>query len=130
MAHVDSVPPAAGANDNASGAGVLVALAQTRCQHGCVCACARDAGRGAPDRRPLSGEALGRPVNITLVTAAGKVHVLNRMPGTPPFFDLARDALEVEVEQGVAAPVCSLRHLREMKRASGLAELDELHGPA
>jgi len=84
----------------------------------------------------LTGQALSRPVSMKLVTHAGEVHVLNRMPATPPFAELARDALEVELEHGVAAPVCSLRHLRQMKSASGrprdavdLAELDELHGP-
>jgi hypothetical protein len=42
----------------------------------------------------------------------------------------------VEIDAGLEAPVCSLRHLRRMKRASDrprdavdLAELDELHGP-
>ena len=84
----------------------------------------------------LTGEALGRPVSMKLMTRAGEVHVLNRMPGTPPFEELAEDAVAVEVEQGLAAPVCSLQHLRQMKSASkrprdavDLAELDELHGP-
>ncbi len=89
---------------------------------------------------PLGGritcEALGRPVSMKLVTRAGEVHVLNRMPATPPFEHLADEALTVELMEGVAAPVCSLRHLRQMKGASArprdavdLAELDELHGP-
>lgn len=93
-------------------------------------------GAEHPIGGPLTGEALGRPVSMKVVTLAGEVHVLNRMPGTPPFVELAQDALAVELDKGVAAPVCSLRHLRQMKSASGrprdavdLAELDELHGP-
>jgi hypothetical protein len=84
----------------------------------------------------LTGEALARPVSMKLLTRAGEVHVLNRMPGTPAFADLVAEAFEVELAPGVGAPVCGLRHLRRMKRASDrprdavdLAELDELHGP-
>jgi hypothetical protein len=73
---------------------------------------------------------------MKLRTVGGEVHVLNRMPGTPAFDDLAREAFDVEIAPGVGAPVCALRHLRQMKRAStrprdavDLAELDELHGP-
>ena len=72
---------------------------------------------------------------MKLQTSAGEVHVLSRMPGTPPFAELRRDALSVTILAGVVAPVCSLAHLRRMKRASerprdsvDLAELDELHG--
>lgn len=85
----------------------------------------------------LSGAVLARPVSFKLQTQAGEVHVLNRMPGTPPFPALAEAAMVVEIAPGVAAPVCSLHHLRQMKQASSrprdavdLAELDELHGPA
>jgi hypothetical protein len=49
---------------------------------------------------------------------------------------LAAEALLVEILPGVEAPVCSLNHLRRMKRAGqrprdavDLAELDEIHGP-
>jgi hypothetical protein len=68
-------------------------------------------------------------------TKSGEVHVLNRMPGTPAFQELEADRLLVEIAASVEAPVCSLAHLRQMKRASerprdavDLAELDELHG--
>lgn len=84
----------------------------------------------------LTGDNLARPVSMKLQTTAGEVHVLNRMPGSPPFDNLSADALQVEVVTGIVAPVCSLAHLRQMKRASerprdavDLAELDELHGP-
>ena len=95
----------------------------------------RRLGAHHPVADVLTGDALGRPVSMKLHTRAGEIHVLNRMPGTAPFDELARDALVIELEPGVSAPVCSLRHLRQMKRAStrprdavDLAELDELHG--
>lgn len=92
-------------------------------------------------RHPISGEALtadtlAAPRSMKVVTRHGELHVLNRMPGTPPYAELERHSVLVEVETRVEAPVCSLAHLREMKRASerprdgiDLAELDELHGP-
>jgi len=93
-------------------------------------------GAEHPIAGELTAEALARPVSMKLLTRAGEVHVLNRMPGTPPFEDLAGEAFAVELAPRVAAPVCALRHLRLMKRASDrprdavdLAELEELHGP-
>ncbi len=84
---------------------------------------------------PLTGEALSRPASVKLLTSAGELHVLNRMPGTPPFDEFEAHCVLVELEPDVEAPVCSLPHLRQMKRASDrprdsvdLAELDELHG--
>jgi hypothetical protein len=84
----------------------------------------------------LTGEGLARPVSFTIETSAGEVHVLNRMPGTPAFDDLDAERILVEIDSGVDAPICALRHLRQMKRASDrprdavdLAELDALHGP-
>jgi hypothetical protein len=89
-----------------------------------------------PISEVLTGEALARPASMKVLTFCGEVHVLNRMPGTAPFRELAAERLLVEIDPGVLAPVCSLRHLRAMKRASDrprdsvdLAELDELHGP-
>jgi hypothetical protein len=96
------------------------------------------AGLGAehPIAETLTGESLARPVSMKLYTLAAEVHVLNRMPGTPPFDELAGDAITVELTRGVIAPICGLHHLRQMKRSSDrprdavdLAELDELHGP-
>jgi len=84
----------------------------------------------------LDGESLSRPVSMKLLTRHGEIHVLNRMPGTPPFEQLQAESFSVEVNPGIQAPICSLRHLRKMKSAStrerdavDLAELDELHGP-
>ena len=94
-----------------------------------------DLGGENPIQGDLTGDALARPVSMKLHTRAGEVHVLNRMPGTPPFDDLQADALAVEIAPGVVAPICSLDHLRQMKPASDrprdsvdLAELDQLHG--
>jgi len=93
-------------------------------------------GAEHPIAGELTAESLARPVSMKLLTRAGEVHVLNRMPGTPSFEDLAGEAFAVELAPRVSAPVCGLRHLRMMKRASDrprdavdLAELDELHGP-
>jgi hypothetical protein len=61
---------------------------------------------------------------------------VNRMRGVPSFDELRRDEIRVEIAPDAVAPVCSLDHLRAMKRAADrprdrvdLAELDELHGP-
>lgn len=85
---------------------------------------------------PLTAATVTAPRSMKVLTRHGELHVLNRMPGTPPYDELARQTLLVEIEAGVAAPVCSLAHLRTMKRASlrprdaiDLAELDRLHGP-
>lgn len=93
-------------------------------------------GARHPIQDELTSDNLAAPPSIKLQTNHGEVHVLNRMTGTPPFGELKAQALSVEIEPGVSAPVCSLDHLRQMKRASDrprdqvdLQELDELHGP-
>lgn len=95
-----------------------------------------DLGAEHPVGGGLTADSLAAPISMKLHTSAGEVHVLNRMPGAAPFAELARDAMLVEIAPGVSAPVCSLEHLRRMKRASDrprdavdLAELDELHPP-
>jgi hypothetical protein len=95
-----------------------------------------DLGGRHPISDEMTGEDLARPVSMKIQTGAGEVHVLNRMPGTPGFDELEADRLLVEITAGVEAPICSLAHLRQMKRASerprdavDLRELDELHGP-
>ena len=92
-------------------------------------------GARHPIQDRLSADNLAAPSSIKLETDHGEVHVLNRMPGTPPFGELEAQALSVEIEPQVSAPVCSLAHLRQMKRASDrprdqvdLQELNELHG--
>jgi len=94
-------------------------------------------GSRHPVEQSLTGQLLARPASMKLETRHGEVHVLNRMPGMPPFAELEADRLMVEIDASVEAPVCSLPHLRQMKRASprprdavDLTELDELHGPA
>ncbi len=93
-------------------------------------------GAAHPVLDTLTGENLARPASVKLQTRFGEVHVLNRMPGTPAFAGLAAHSLVVEIDEDVSAPICSLAHLRAMKRASDrprdhvdLNELDELHGP-
>ncbi len=88
-----------------------------------------------PIEDALTGASLARPASFKLRTRHGDVQVLNRMPGTPPFHRLRDERLLVEIAPNVVAPVCSLAHLRAMKRAAGrprdlvdLAELDALHG--
>jgi hypothetical protein len=56
--------------------------------------------------------------------------------GDPELGELRRDQIHAELAPATVAPVCSLAHLRAMKRAAGrprdrvdLAELAELHGP-
>lgn len=87
-----------------------------------------------PVAEEMSGTLLSRPVSIKIETHAGEVHVLNRMPGTPPFLQLTAERILVEIDAQVEAPVCSLAHLRQMKRASDrprdavdLAELAAVH---
>ena len=89
-----------------------------------------------PVQDRLTAENIGAPPSIKVETRHGEVHVLNRMPGTPPFDELEAAAIRVEIDVGQSAPICSLAHLRRMKRASDrprdrvdLEELDELHGP-
>ena len=83
----------------------------------------------------LTGPALARPVSFKVRTAHGDLQVLNRMAGIPPYDDLRRDCVPVEIAESVVAPVCSLEHLLQMKRAAGrprdlvdLEELEQLNG--
>jgi hypothetical protein len=98
--------------------------------------CLRTLGREHPIEGPLTGAALVRPASFKVQTKHGEVQVLNRMEGIPGFAELRRDQIYVEIASDAVAPVCSLAHLRAMKRAADrprdrvdLAELDELHGP-
>lgn len=83
----------------------------------------------------LTGASLARPVSFKVTTRHGEVQILNRMHGVPPFEQLDRDKITVEIAPHVRAPICSLHHLRTMKRAADrprdrvdLTELEELHG--
>lgn len=100
-----------------------------------LAACLSALGGHHPIEGPLTGAGLARPASFKVRTDHGDVQVLNRMPGVPPFAQLRSDQIRVEIAPSVIAPVCSLAHLRAMKRAAGrprdhidLAELSELHG--
>jgi hypothetical protein len=61
---------------------------------------------------------LARATNLSLPTAAGDLDLLNGATGAPPYEDLSKRAIEVEV-RGVRVRVASLDDLIAMKRASG-----------
>jgi hypothetical protein len=99
--------------------------------------CLQTLGGEHPIEGLLTGGARVRPASFKVQTRHGEVQVLNRMEGIPSFAELRRDQIYVEIASGAVAPVCSLAHLRAMKRAANrprdrvdLAELAELHGPA
>jgi hypothetical protein len=99
--------------------------------------CLQALGGEHPIQGPLTGAALAKPASFKVQTQHGEVQVLNRMEGVPPFAELQRDQIRVEIASDAVAPVCSLAHLRAMKRAANrprdrvdLAELEELHGHA
>lgn len=52
-----------------------------------------------------------------VITELGRVDVLQGLPQIPPFAVLDAEASEVDIE-GLSVRVCSLGHLRAMKRAS------------
>jgi hypothetical protein len=98
--------------------------------------CLQALGGEHPIQGPLTGAALHKPASFKVQTKHGEVQVLNRMAGVPSFADLRRDRILVEIAPDAIAPVCSLAHLRAMKRAADrprdhvdLAELAALHGP-
>jgi hypothetical protein len=97
--------------------------------------CLQRLGGEHPIEGSLTGAALARPASFKVQTKHGEVQVLNRMDGVPPFADLRRDQIHVEIAADAVAPVCSLAHLLAMKRVADrprdrvdLAELAELHG--
>lgn len=77
---------------------------------------------------------LGAGDRTLVATELGQVDVLQGLPQVPPFAVLDAQAKEVDVD-GLAIRVCSLEHLREMKRSSSrprdredLAALDDAQG--
>ncbi len=86
---------------------------------------------------PKSVEDLAQGGNFRLRTRLGDLDVmqwLSGIPGDRAYPVLAPDAMVVEME-GLSVPVCSLEHLRAMKRAAGrpqdiedLRRLSLLHG--
>lgn len=97
--------------------------------------CLTNLGGEHPVEGELTALSLARPVSFKVSTQHGDVQVLNRMAGVPPFVELRRNRTLVGIEPETFAPVCSLAHLRAMKRTANrprdlvdLAELAELHG--
>lgn len=100
-----------------------------------VAECLTALGGEHPVDGTLTGTSPARPVSFKVHTRHGDLQVLNRVAGVPPFDQLYADRILVTVSPGAIAPVCSLAHLRSMKRAADrprdradLAELEELHG--
>jgi hypothetical protein len=99
-----------------------------------LAACLTELGGTHPIEGALTGDNLARPAAITIRTRHGDVQVLNRMPAIPPWRQLYAERVTVKLPDGPRAPICSLAHLRAMKRAAGrardqvdLAELDAVH---
>ncbi len=61
---------------------------------------------------------LARADVLKLATAAGDLDVINGAPGAPPYEDLRKRAIEVEV-RGTRIRIASLDDLIAMKRATG-----------
>ncbi len=81
---------------------------------------------------PIGNEhraALYRGRNLSVATTLGDLDIVQRLPGVPPYDELARDARSMRLA-GAALDVCSLDHLRAMKAARGsaqdLADLERL----
>lgn len=70
----------------------------------------------APAR--LSAAEIGAPGELKLYTELGLLHLLTDVEGVPPFGELARNALTIEVT-GEEVTFCSRDDLIAMKRASG-----------
>lgn len=66
---------------------------------------------------------------VPIETDLGRLDVVHGLEGVPPYEALRARAVEAEI-LGVTVPVCSLKDLREMKRAAGrtrdLADLEDL----
>jgi hypothetical protein len=67
---------------------------------------------------PRDGFDLARADVLKLATAAGDLDVINAAPGAPPYKDLRKRAIDVEV-RGTRIHIASLDDLIAMKRATG-----------
>ncbi len=76
--------------------------------------------RGIDDDVPFVPDArtLAQLSTVTLQTRHGPIDLLREPSGAPPYVDLRRRALRVEID-GMAVLVASLEDLAEMKRAAG-----------
>lgn len=70
------------------------------------------------DLDPRDSFDLARADVLKLATAAGDLDVLNGAPGAPPYGDLSKRAIEVEV-RGTLIRIASLDDMIAMKRAAG-----------
>ena len=70
------------------------------------------------ERSPSDPHVLAEGGSFQLETALGRLDVLQRLPWLPDHDELAERALRVEL-RGTEIPVCSLEHLKAMKRAAG-----------
>ncbi|MDQ3676373.1 MAG: nucleotidyltransferase [Actinomycetota bacterium] len=84
--------------------------------------------------QPTEAEGLAQGGSFQLETQLGQLDILQESDAIPAFGDLDRDAIDVNY-MGLALRVCSLAHLRQMKRAAGrprdlrdLEDLDLAHG--
>jgi hypothetical protein len=84
--------------------------------------------------QPTDPEGLAQGGSFQLETRLGQLDILQESDAVRSFAELDRDAIEVH-HMGLALRVCSLAHLREMKRAAGrpqdlrdLEDLDIAHG--
>lgn len=70
------------------------------------------------DLDPRDSFDLARATNLKLPTAAGDLDILNGAIGAPPYGDLRKRAVEVEV-RGTPVRIASLDDVIAMKRAAG-----------
>lgn len=84
---------------------------------------------GRPFAHAEHGPVLRQGGNLTLDTAEGGLDVVQRAPGLPSFATLDAAAVPTEI-LGTPIRICSLEHLRAMKRAADRpidrADLDAL----
>lgn len=74
---------------------------------------------GVPGASPPTAEQLAVAAVVPpLLTDHGTLHILNEVPGSPPYDELRERALEVDYE-GVTLAIAALDDLISMKRASG-----------
>ena len=78
---------------------------------------------------PEERTALSQGANLTLETARGSLDIVQRLPGVPPYAELADESVDMELF-GIPVSVCSRRHLRGMKLARAshrdLADVEDL----
>jgi len=78
---------------------------------------------------PSIAALLNRGERALISTRLGDLDVVQALEGVPPYAELQPDAITVEIA-GASVAICSLEHLRAMKRAAGrprdLVDLDDL----